>query len=105
MKMKHKTAVALEKSIKKWGRNSLANDVKDVVLDPDNCPLCQLFHSNECYGCPVSYKTEKSFCNDTPFGDCSDALADWKSEGPVGWASNFRRHAKRMHKFLISLRD
>jgi hypothetical protein len=61
MTMPAKTLSALKKSIKLWQK-------KDVTEHHnENCPLCLLFYDDECAKCPVSTKTGKSYCVDSPF--------------------------------------
>ena len=58
---------ALELSILHW-KAILAG--KDVSLGTKNCPLCHEFFltpQGRCIGCPVSEKTGKAFCDDSPY--------------------------------------
>lgn len=60
------TIEALAGSIKKW---------EDIILGKiedngsRNCPLCEKFYSEDCNGCPVKEKTNKTLCSDSPYQD------------------------------------
>jgi hypothetical protein len=62
--MKSKTLTALRGSIRKW-EAIIHNGGLDKGTK--NCPLCQKFFKNGCYGCPVSHDKEMSGCIGTPY--------------------------------------
>lgn len=62
---------ALNKDIAKW--ESLKNREEGVV---DNrfadSALCDLFHEQLCYACPITYWSKTDNCNNTPYNDWLD---------------------------------
>lgn len=86
--MDDRTKEALEGSIKKW-----EGIVDGTIIDrgQDNCPLCQLFFENSCRGCPVSIRSGKRFCRNTPYDDYDVTESQDAAEAELD--------------FLISLRD
>ena len=65
--MDKKTLKALKGSIKKW--KDIAAGEGDDKGDA-NCPLCKLFVSEDCDGCPVVGEDgEFEGCEDTPFAE------------------------------------
>jgi len=62
--MNKATREALEGSIRKWRAI-----VKGTGVDggSDNCPLCQMFISRECLGCPVAEVTHRIDCDGSPY--------------------------------------
>lgn len=72
--MKKQTLAALKKSIKKWKK------VADGALEEQgwtNCPLCLLFYNEDCMGCPVQERTNRTACNSTPY-------VEWAKSGYTG---------------------
>ena len=71
--MNKETLEALKGSIRKWERIVKTTTAKDDGIY--NCPLCKLFHaaisknflSESCRTCPIYSKTNKCFCNGTPY--------------------------------------
>lgn len=100
--MDEKTREALEASIKHWEENVAAVTADDVRLGPDYCALCQLFHEDDCIGCPISLKTRDDFCGGTPYNKVSNLLYDWRDEDCS--RDDFRAAAQAELDFLISLR-
>lgn len=70
MTMDENTLAALRGSIAKW---QAIVDGTGEDLGGDNCALCEEFYEdlygNPCANCPVSQKTGKSDCQDTPFNE------------------------------------
>ena len=66
-KMNPETLEALEGSIKKW--TAIVRSTKAEDRGVRNCPLCQLFFSDYCMGCPVEKKTGVSGCKGSPYID------------------------------------
>ena len=64
--MSPETLAALRGSISKWEAIVEGHGQDDGVL---NCPLCAVFHHNECWGCPVMERTGSSGCLDSPYVD------------------------------------
>ncbi len=58
------TRAALEGSILKW-EGIVAGIMKDEGRD--NCPLCDLYWSLDCSGCPVKARSGHAFCENTPY--------------------------------------
>ena len=96
--MNKKTLNALNKSIQKWERFATNTTKQTDQLGPAGCPLCALFYSNCCDGCPVAAKTNKKWCRDTPYDAIEELNYEINIESP-----EFRRIAKRELKFLKSL--
>ena len=67
--MNKETLTALKESIKKW-KGILRG--KKVDGGTNNCPLCKLYWSNDCYGCPVYKLSDKQGCENTPYEDWAD---------------------------------
>lgn len=57
---------ALLGSIAKWEAIEAGTGVD---LGIANCPLCAMYYSRECDGCPVSEKTGLRNCSATPYED------------------------------------
>lgn len=95
---------ALEQSIEKWKRNSEITDLEQATLGVVSCPLCVEFYdyddefeADHCRNCPVSIRTGRIFCRDTPYVDAEDACARDNLE-------QFIAAAKAEVTFLESLR-
>ncbi len=58
------TRDALEGSIRKW-EGIVAGTMQDEGRD--NCPLCDLYWSLDCAGCPVKARSGHAFCANTPY--------------------------------------
>ena len=64
------TFKALKGSIKKWVKIEAGTGVDE---GPENCDLCKNFRKQgdrfvyTCHGCPVSQKTGRDFCFNTPY--------------------------------------
>ena len=63
--MNSETLKALKGSIKKW--MAIVRSTEAVERGVFNCPLCRLFHSNQCAGCPVKEKTGMYGCIGSPY--------------------------------------
>jgi hypothetical protein len=96
--MDDRTKEALEGSIRKWQDIVAGTGVDE---GSDNCPLCWLFISNECKGCPVSTFTGRSRCHGTPYEDWNAAN---ENDG-LAHTAEFKELAQKELDFLISLRD
>lgn len=75
--MDKKTLTALEGSIEKWRKIVIGEGVDNAG---DNCPLCKLYISLACNGCPVKDKSGRQFCIDTPYADFIRAVRNEKEE-------------------------
>ena len=98
--MDKKTLKALNQSIAKWEKNSVASHPNKVKLGADNCPLCKMFNPNlvhpemsfpqqsaiGCAGCPVAEKTKMSFCDGSPYDNAVEGLDCWQA----GYTSNYK---------------
>ena len=62
--MDARTLEALHGSIRKW---ELIVEGKGEDKGSDNCPLCGLFITNGCEGCPVRETTDLPGCLGTPY--------------------------------------
>jgi hypothetical protein len=62
--MKRDTLKALIGSIKKW-HGIAYHEWEDY--GSENCPLCDLFWYQGCYGCPVKEITKQKFCWGSPY--------------------------------------
>lgn len=93
--MDAKTLKALNGSIKKWEAIVAGTGIDAGRI---NCPLCRLFFYNDCFGCPVSKKTQQDGCSGSPYDEYLDL-----SEGE-GTHDELRNAAKKELDFLKSLR-
>lgn len=72
--MDEQTAQALEKSIKHWEENvERAEEDDELVTGQKDCALCGLFWNKDCIGCPVSARTGRQDCCNTPYIDVCKA--------------------------------
>jgi len=87
----------LELSIEKW---------QDIVDGKDkgkehglrNCALCEKYCDTACKGCPISAKTSRRLCYETPYMEFSEAISENQPQKVL------KRIAKKEVKFLKSLR-
>ena len=63
--MNSETLKALKNSIKKW--TAIVQSTEAEERGVFNCPLCRLFHSHQCAGCPVKEKTGMHGCQCSPY--------------------------------------
>ncbi len=99
--MDSKTFQALKASIEKWERNARVERREDVLIDADDCPLCQLFFSVGCVGCPVAEAVYDTHCNNTPFQAAVKVWFTW--DYGTATAADFRAAAQAEVEFLKSL--
>lgn len=59
------TLQALHLSIDKW--QAIVDGTNKERPGADNCPLCELFFTNKCLGCPVRDATGFGGCSRTPY--------------------------------------
>ncbi len=88
--MDKETAAALEEAIAHWKENlqyAQEEEVQHVKVGSDDCPLCTLFYANMCDGCPVSQRTDKRYCDDTPHTAVTDVLEFWPSVQKPNWTA------------------
>jgi hypothetical protein len=100
--MDKQTADALEASIAHWAENMTAEKFEDASTSYMNCALCLEFDDG-CDGCPVSKRTGKDECFGTPYYRAHSALRLWGENGEA--RDTFHAAAKKMHDFLVSLRE
>lgn len=98
--MAAETLKALKGSIRKWER---IVDGTGSDQGTKNCPLCQLFWSGDCLGCPIREQTGDPYCLRTPYELFVKRTEDDKGTGR--WATNSlaKYHARRMLAFLKRL--
>lgn len=106
--MKKRTIKALQKSIKKWEKNTLAEEPHQMLLGVESCPLCVLFYDNECVGCPIYEKNHKHRkCDLTPYEGTTINHLRWMYAENEDLDEHYKkltiRYAKREVKFLKSL--
>lgn len=107
--MKKRTLKALQKSIEKWEKNTLAEKPRNLTLGWGECPLCTLFIDKDCFGCPVSAKNDKHiFCQGTPYDSVVKNHDEWVARASLRLDQTEARKktiaaAKRELKFLKSL--
>lgn len=75
--MNAQTIEALKASIAKWERNAEAKTPTKYKISEYDCPLCSLFISKDCVGCPVSERSGKALCYGTPYRPAMHAWFDW----------------------------
>lgn len=101
------TKNALKESVAHWKRmargkrRELPGFNGKLRLEEANrefCALCHLFYDNGCKGCPVSERTGKDKCQDTPQVEAANAYADFGYDSP-----EFEEAAQKQVKFLQSL--
>lgn len=68
--MDERTLTALKGSIAKW-EAIVAGTGADH--GPDNCPLCERYFMDQCFGCPVREKTRRGGCCRSPYVQWDDA--------------------------------
>lgn len=121
--MTPETLAALEASIARWhDKLEMARTDEGMLaieIGIDACPLCRMFNSIDCEGCPVACTAEghpieyRRWCADTPFEDADPAYTRWLA-GYSSWPrpsladldisrSGFRSAARREIRFLTSL--
>lgn len=95
---------ALENSIRHWAR-VVASPLTERI-GPESCALCKRYYENYCEGCPVSKRTLKIYCSDSPFVAFAE---EWEAASEAKSVS--ARRLKRLKKlaqaeldFLKSLR-
>lgn len=113
--MTPEVAAALEASIDHWDKLSRAEIPETVSIGVSYCALCRIFHpsfgprigrTGGCDGCPVHSKTDKSFCQGTPFIEADAAFRTFRWNGTSrGSGKVFRSAAAVERDFLISLRE
>lgn len=91
--MNKKILEALKGSIKKWSNIVKTTTVKDMGCA--NCPLCALFSSSFCKGCPVRLKTGVKYCYKTPYPEWINHHYQKHDDGSFG-----RRRYKNCAKCL-----
>lgn len=104
--MTPEAAAALEASIAHWEANAVAETPEEASVSGRDCALCGLFVPNDCEGCPVSAKTGKISCRQTPYYDALDARECWE-EFPSDSANRDAFHAAARDEvaFLKGLRE
>lgn len=104
---------ALEASIESWKRKRDEEDPNKIQVSTDACPLCALHYDsrvNSCSGCPVSARTGKNFCRNTPWEVAALRLNTWqlatrKSDGTVQASRDAWQKAAQVEiEFLEGLR-
>lgn len=84
--MDAKTLEAIKASIAKWEKNAEALGPIFYTTGISDCPLCKEFFADDCKGCPISEKTGRSRCGESPYGEAADARSAWWD-----FPSSFRR--------------
>jgi hypothetical protein len=62
--MNKATLIALKGSIQKWHDIAYHSGMDDGI---NNCPLCGLFWTDDCIGCPVAIETMDTYCYGSPY--------------------------------------
>lgn len=75
--MDEETLAALRGSIKKW-EDIVAS--RAIDKGKGNCPLCLMFFSDYCRGCPVEAKTNRDCCSGTPYTHWLDVEPEWYND-------------------------
>lgn len=75
--MDAKTLEALKASIAKWEKNAEATGPSLYTVGPSGCPLCKEFFAGGCQGCPVSEKTGRTACDESPYYKALYASVTW----------------------------
>lgn len=82
--MDNETLKALQESIKHWEEICKAENVDQVNIQANDCPLCHKFldasysaDETGCRGCPVKEETDYPSCEFSPWEDVSRAKLDW----------------------------
>ncbi len=99
--MDERTLTALKASIEKWERNAQAEMPTDVLTGVEDCPLCELFFSKVCEGCPVAEAVNAIYCRRTPYGRADQLQRLWGGDDAA--ASDFHAAAQAEVDFLKSL--
>jgi hypothetical protein len=102
--MDDETREALEGSIAKW--QAIVDGTGEDRLS-ENCPLCQIFRSDEgCKGCPVMLRVKAHYCKRTPYDEwVEENNRQGRSWGPFkADTPGLKASAQKELGFLISLR-
>lgn len=94
--MTPQTLWALNASIEKWWDNIHVTSLVLAKTHWTDCPLCTLFHQDQCRGCPVAAKSGSTFCDGTPYTRAYTA----KDQGDI---CAFVNIAAEEHAFLVGL--
>lgn len=101
--MKPEVKKALEESIAHWWRMATGKAKEGEGPAGGDCALCNLF-PHWCRGplgkCLIYKETHVSNCDATPYWN---AALIWDDQGPN--SPEFRKAARKMHKFLCGLRE
>lgn len=62
----------IEKTIKVWEAKKKVDTVADVRLGMQHCPLCFVYHHDQCDGCPIKERTGDIYCVGTPYPNVAD---------------------------------
>lgn len=103
--MDKRTSEALEKSIEKY-RKALVNGY--MQLGAPSCPLCGMFWSEMCTGCPVRDRTGHPACRKSPYRVVSNILDTWTDSHGGAWLIETQEQRDAVQAeldFLISLRE
>ena len=108
--MDKKAAVALESSIKHWGKNVAAETPDGVHYGSDSCALCKMFRPylcwHECKGCPVSIRSGVMYCDKTPYSRANRMYVEWVNDpSNIFLRDQWREAAQAELDFLKSLRE
>ena len=105
--MNAKTLTALKGSIKKWEAIVAG---KGADEGSGNCPLCNVFITSSCRGCPVSERVGNVGCGGTPYAEWDYLMSREGAYGKKGIADVSsdkvplaRSYAEAELKFLQSL--
>lgn len=82
----------LKKSAKKWTK--YADNKKVSVGNIGDCPLCKLFYTKYCKGCPIADKIGLIRCAGSPYEAWLNVKRIWHVEQPF---------AEKVAKFLWDL--
>ena len=98
------TKLALKQSIRKWRNNAVVTDVENYETGADHCPLCELYLMKGCQGCPISEKTGRAFCLDTPYDKAMESKQGWWARRDSShYSAKARKAAEEMVAFLEQL--
>lgn len=100
--MDNRTLEALLLSIDHWRENeeSLA---EGASTGPDDCPLCQLFLSDRCSGCPIANAVGDFGCRGTPYEAAVASRDAAKQSGSDADQAAWKAAAGAERAFLESL--
>ena len=84
-----------------WQQNAEITQLDHALGGSNDCPLCQVFFSTSCKGCPIAEDTGQMHCHGSPYDDAKAAFRAVRDERAS--IDLFRQNAQRFADYLRSL--